>query len=215
VRGARGRKRDVSLRLRASGFPCRRGMCFGPWVKFDPDNCDSYLRELEGRQSVALTPGSISTPRARRQSQLSQETSGGRDISPPGFAAPRRPSPVHERPREEAHHTCKFDRRIERQVHGTDKSAALSRLADSALGSDEPHGIESPFRLNPLADNDYTFAKMAGRYCKHIHPLPLASLANTSQGTWVPPPPGPSAAACSPSSANACQHQATSPTPST
>ncbi|KAH6692311.1 fungal-specific transcription factor [Plectosphaerella plurivora] len=116
--------------------------------------CTSYLRELEGRQGSALTPGSVSTPRARRQSQLSQEPSGSHDISPPAFAAPRRPSPVHERPREEAHHA----------VLVANKSAALNRLADSALGSDEPHGIESPFRQNPLADNDYTFAKMAGRY---------------------------------------------------
>lgn len=40
---------------------------------------------------------------------------------------------------------------------------------NSSNGNSEDENMEMPFFQNPLADNDYTFAKMNGRFCKLPH----------------------------------------------
>lgn len=51
-------------------------------------------------------------------------------------------------------------------THSPGRSA--SENASNGHGDDE--NMEMPFLQNPLADNDYTFAKMNGRLCKFPFP---------------------------------------------
>lgn len=111
------------------------------------DCWDSYLRELEGRNGAALTPSSITTPRPRPR----QRAAAAGDASPAGMAAPRRPQEG-----------------ITKDVESRSSAASVHGIFQSRENDEgtPDQGVESPFRLNPLADNDYTFADMGGRWCK-------------------------------------------------
>lgn len=129
------------------------------------DCWDSYLRELEGRNGAALTPSSITTPRPRPR----QRAAAAGDASPAGMAAPRRPQEgitkdVESRSSGTYHPACRrrppaHQQREAASVHG------IFQSRENDEGTPD-QGVESPFRLNPLADNDYTFADMGGRWCK-------------------------------------------------
>ncbi|POR32994.1 Proline utilization trans-activator [Tolypocladium paradoxum] len=120
----------------------------------------SYLRELEIRSSNPLvTPRPITA-----LCQLPPHDQESPDESnSPDHVAPRRPQVAEPR-------------NVISQDHRTSWSAAPSSRPPRTIGARQPaseivdqeptpeDSVGSPFRQNPLADNDYTFVKMGGRF---------------------------------------------------
>lgn len=111
----------------------------------------SYLRQLESRNRPPPTPRSAATTSQRYDLASPEQEAGGHNNGASSLAG------------------------ASRGRHSATPAAYedASENQDGSVQDTSPGSIGSPFYQNPLADNDYTFRHMNGRFCMYTCPLPL------------------------------------------
>jgi hypothetical protein len=123
-------------------YPCIFSLLGTFGSSLSDNGLHSYLRRLESRGTTQDPPGSLTRPSHQHRSHHHQHHHS--HLATPEASSISRPrnrhdgaAPVNGGPRRDSSH-------------------------DESTGS----SVGSPFRQNPLADNDYTFAEMNGRFCE-------------------------------------------------